>query len=70
MGVSPSELWDLGSQEKALVQTGDSGVGLVLTPGGRSQPLVQMHGCSLQLMSQRHSGYATKQKVHAWENVS
>lgn len=70
MGASPSELWELGSQEKALAQTGGSGVGLVVTPGGRTQPLVQMRGCSLQLMSQRHGGYATKQKVHSWENVS
>lgn len=47
--ASPSELWEL-ELEKALAQTGDSGVGLVLTPSGQIQSLIQMYGCSLRLI--------------------
>lgn len=47
--ASPSELWEL-ELEKALAQIGDSGVGLVLTPSGQIQSLIQMYGCSLWLI--------------------
>lgn len=52
VGASLRELWGLGNQEKALAPSGNAGLGLVLTPGGRSQPLGQMHKCSLQPVRQ------------------
>lgn len=52
VGASLRELWGLGNQEKALAPSGNAGLDLVLTPGGRSQPLGQMHKCSLQPMRQ------------------